>query len=68
MPHVVASRPQGEWLTLHIFQKAQVTSNKMEPKKGHYFLAQFFMAFLVVWFFLFQLLAFGTIKLKLLIG
>ena len=46
----------------HIFQKAQVTSNKMEPKKRHHFLAQFFMAFLVVWFVLFRLLAFGTIK------
>ena len=46
----------------HIFQKAQVTSNKMEPKKRHNFLAQFFMAFLMVWFILFQLLAFGTIK------
>ena len=46
----------------HIFQKALVTSNKMEPKKKHYFLAQFLIAFLVVWFFLFRLLAFGTIK------
>ena len=49
-------------ITFHIFQKAQVTSNKMEPKKRHYFLAQFLIAFLVVWFFLFRLLAFGTIK------
>ena len=39
--------------TLHIFQKAQVTSTKMEPKKRHNFLAQFFMAFLVVWCILF---------------
>ena len=49
-------------VAFHIFQKAQVTSNKMEPKKRHHFLAQFFMAFLVVWFVLFRLLAFGTIK------
>ena len=48
----------------HIFQKAQVTSNKMEPKKRHHFLAQFFMAFLVVWFVLFRLLAFGTIIIE----
>ena len=58
----------ANFLLLHIFQKAQVTSNKMEPKKRHHFLAQFFMAFLVVWFVLFQLLAFGTIKWKLFIG
>ena len=34
--------------SLHIFQKAQVTINKMEPKKRHHFLAQFFSAFLMV--------------------
>ena len=46
----------------HIFQKAQVTSNKTEPKRKRNFLAQFVMAFLVVWFILYRLLAFGTIK------
>ena len=51
-------------LIFHILQKAQVTSNKMEPKKRHHFLAQFFMAFRVVGFVLFRLLAFGTIIIE----
>ena len=46
----------------HIFQKAQVTSNKMEPKRN--FLAQFFMAFLVVWFILSRLLAFCNLQIE----
>ena len=46
----------------YIFRKARVTSYKMEPNKRHYFLVQFLIALLVVWLFLFRLLAFGSIK------
>ena len=55
-----SKKPQT--ITHHIFQKTKVTLNKMEPKKGYHFLTQFFMAFLVVWFVLFCMLAFVTSK------
>ena len=41
---------------MHIFQKAQVTLNEMEPKKRHHFLAQFF-TFSWCGSFLFEMLA-----------
>ena len=41
----------------HIFQKAQVNSNKMVHKKIYHFLAQVFMVFHVVWSVLFRVLA-----------
>ena len=40
-------------LFLHIFQKTQVTWNKMVHKKRHHFLAQFSMPFHMVWSVLF---------------
>ena len=41
----------------HIFQMAQVTSNKMVHKKRHHFLAQFSIPFHMVWSVLLRVLA-----------
>ena len=52
----------------HIFQKAQVASNKNAHKLQHHFWAQFFMLFHMMWSILFHVLALKTSKWKFLIG
>ena len=49
---------------VHIFQKAEVTLNKMVHKKRNHFLAQFSMPFHMVCSVLLQVLASKTIKKK----
>ena len=44
-------------IAFHIFQNAQVTSNKIVHKKRHHFLAQFSIPFHMVWSVLFRVLA-----------
>ena len=63
MPIMVMELPSHSHLAkpCHMFQKANVTSNKMELKK-HHFLVLFCMTFHMAWFVLFGLLAFRTIK------
>ena len=52
----------------HIFQNAQVTSNKIVHKKKHHFLGQFSIPFHMVRSVLFRVLTSKTIEWKLLIG
>ena len=52
----------------HIFEKAQVASNKNAHRLQHHFWAQFFMLFHMMWSILFCVLALKTLKWKFLIG
>ena len=52
----------------HIFEKAQVASNKNAHRLQHHFWAQFFMLFHMMWSILFRVLALKTLKWKFLIG
>ena len=52
--------PSGVAICLHIFPKAQVTSNKNAHNFWHHFRAQFLMLFHLAWSILFGVLAWET--------